>query len=376
MLNWRNRPQVSTWSVRISPPVQGDANWRARALELIRPEVERRLLRWPNERQFTLRGPLLQAEIQREAGDWRPGAEIRLRYADSAAGLPTSNGGAAATPPLVSLSLPDDRLERLGERLVGLDGVREEVLLRLHCHWDAGLETWSEHTRRSVPPAVRAVFEERVPLFNFTGDPGVGKSALAQVIADRYCRDADTNGHLFWVGTAVRGNGLVGDFGNRLRATFTTVARMSGSTEPCFVIIDEADSIAMRRSETHAHQEDRAGTATLLQSLDALGGEQRVAVFLTTNLSETVDAAVRRRGTSYHFPRPGLRGRWRLLARLWPEADGKFLAGAAALSRGMTPADIERAIGHACLEAIRRGNAPAGTTVIRHLLRQPRTGRV
>jgi ATPase family associated with various cellular activities (AAA) len=376
MLNWRNRPQVSTWSVRISPPVQGDAGWRARALELIRPEVERRLLRCPTERQFTLRGPLLQAEIQREAGDWRPGAEIRLRYADPAAGLPTSNGTAATTPPLVSITLPDDRLERLGERLVGLDRVREEVLLRLHCHWDAGLETWSERTRRPVPPAVRALFEERVPLFNFTGDPGVGKSALAQVIADRYCRDVGTSGHLFWVGTDVRGNGLVGDFGNRLRATFAAVARISGGTEPCFVVIDEADSIAMRRSETHAHQEDRAGTATLLQSLDALGGERRLAIFLTTNLPETVDAAVRRRGTSYRFPRPGLRARWRLMAQLWPEADGRLLAWAAALSRGMTPADIECAVGHSCLEAIRRGTTPAITTVTKHLLRQSRTGRV
>jgi len=42
----------------------------------------------------------------------------------------------------------------------------------------------------------------------------------------------------------------------------------------------------------------------------------------------------------------------------------------------MTPADMERAVGYACLEAIRRDAAPTFATVVKHLARQPRTGRV
>jgi hypothetical protein len=369
--------RLSEWSVQLDPPVQGNAAWRSRTLERLRLALLQHLERSPAARQFTLRAPLFAVTLRQESGEWQPGGKLRLRYLDGAAGPPprTSGTTAADMPDLPTWQLPDIRLDRLGQRLVGLDDIREEVLLRLRLHWAGSTAAQRGPTGSTAAAVLQGLFADGVPLFVFAGDPGVGKSALVQVIADRYCRAAGIEGQLVRLGTDVRAS-HVGEFGQRLRAAFDQASRISRRTGAAFLLIDEADALAMRRSVDQAHQEDRAGTSTLLQCLDALEPSERLAVFLTTNLAETIDPAVRRRGTSYQFPRPDRRARRRLVARLVPGMPAPVLTGAALLSRGMTPVDIEGAVGQAALSAL-RGNRPlTGWIVLRTLRRQARTGRV
>ena len=365
-------PGPTAWSVTVTPPVAGGAAWRARLLAAARKELEQRLAADPQAAGFTWGNALFSVAMQRQSGTWQPGAEIRLHCPDA---LPARDGGrqdGAGAAPFVTRTVPDERLAELGERLVGLEAIEHDLLVRLRCAWDGYLQEWSARTGTPLSAALTTHLEERVPLFVLAGDPGVGKSALVQAVADRYCRARSVEGQIVWLGTAARGNGLVGDFGQQVRAAFET-ARARAARGPCFLVIDEADALAMRRSESHSHQEDRAGTATLLQCLDGLRGGDRLAVFLTTNLLGTLDAAVLRRATGHEIGRPDGAARRRLLERWLPAVTGKTLTQAVQAANGMTPADMERALTRACLEAVREENALTPERVIGHLRRHERT---
>jgi hypothetical protein len=365
-------PETSAWSVTVIPPVAGDARWRSRLLDATRGELERRLPLAPEAASFSWGNPLLQVRAERRSGAWRPGCPVQLIYQES---LPGRQGPTAAGASFLRQELPDERLAQRAARLVGLDGVAAELLVRLGCAWDRRLIAWSEQTGTRLSPSLVAPLEERCPLIVLAGDPGVGKSVLVQAVADRYCRERTTRGTLLSLTTAVRGNGLVGDFGNQVRAAFAAALDLT-ARGPCFLLIDEADALAMRRSESHAHQEDRAGTATLLQCLDAVRGDQRLAVFLTTNLLTTLDAAVRRRAATYEIGRPDSSTRRQLLERWLPAATARTLTQAAQAARGMTPADMEGALARACLEAVGAEQALTPARVIAHLKRHERTGGV
>lgn len=341
---------VVVWSVSLQPHVQADASWRARLLGRIHPEVRRRLTTHPDQRQMVLGNDYLEVTLAWVSGRWSTGAELRLQFQEPG-GATQRPGPTAKAETSVVRVLPDPKIESTAGRLVGLEPTVADMILRLRCKWDGRLDQWRERTGGHLPLPLRAHLEDTAPLFVLHGDPGLGKSVSAQVAADRYCREAGISGRLYWLTTAARGNGLVNDFGNQLRAAFQAAMR-SAETAPAFVIIDEADAVAMRRDEAHSHQEDRAGTATLLQALDELAGH-RVAVFLTTNLITSVDAAVLRRGTSYEFRRPNAVGRRRLLEHWLPHLEARTLDRAATAARDMTPADIERSLVAAYIRAIR-----------------------
>lgn len=363
----------ATFVVHVAPPIYGDLPWRARALDAVRRPVELGLRRAPDQKEFTFENEFLKVTITRTSGKYEPGRPIRLEFA--APGLGTGCAGTAGGEPgLRTVPLPDERIAALGRRLVGCDPVRGEIQLRLRCQWTGLLPEWMERTGTVLSPAALDALAQSVPLFILAGDPGTGKTAVAQACADRYCRESGNSGQLIHVGTEARGGGLVGDFGNRVRAAFAAAERHS-ALEPCFLLLDEADAVAMRRSERQAHHEDRAGTATLLQALDALHG-RRVAVFLTTNLLDTVDPAVRRRGTTFLFKRPGRASRREIVSRWLPDAPPKVLDAAAMASRRMTPADLERSLRQACLEAAGSGSPLDQRALLRRLWRDERTGRV
>ncbi len=375
-LNTKPKPTLSpaTWEVTITPSAGSEMQFRSRLADHLRSTVERHLTAYPQACEIELNLPLFRVQARLRSGTWQPGVPMHFTFgpttnrftfaqkAESEAGLPV-------------LSLPDTDMQTLDERLVGVEAIRDEILLRWTCQWDGRLDAWTDRNGGVVTSIVRSTLEQQTSLLLFCGDPGVGKSALAQAVADRYCRAQGISGRLFWLTTDVRGNGLVGDFGQRLRAAFETISRQPDD-ELQVLVIDEADAVAMRRSEVHAHQEDRAGTATLLQCLDSLAGRQRVAVILTTNLLATVDAAIQRRAVIYPFARPGREARQALLARWLPQWSDKDLSRAARQTHGMTPADIERALGQAYLAAVAQDSALTVRMVLSYLHTTQRTGRV
>ena len=89
-----------------------------------------------------------------------------------------------------------------------------------------------------------------------------------------------------------------------------------------------------------------------------------------------MDPAVRRRGTTFLLKRPGRADRRELVARWLPGTPRKLLDAAALASRKMTPADLERSLRRACLEAAGSGRALDRRALLRRLWRDERTGKV
>ena len=343
-------PTESVWDIRLERSGASEAQARGRLLDQLEQQLEARLRSEPASRSFVWDTPLYRVCAEKRGGEgWRPGMPLRLAYSEERL---ASSPSPMATPPQGDglLTLPDDATARLGERLVGLEAIRDDILWRWRCRWDGEAQRWAEQRNMPLPPPFCAYLEAAPPTILFHGLPGTGKSALASVVADAYCRQAGIRGHLLRLGTEARGNGHVGDFGVQLRGAFDQLTSLPiGDLR--LLVIDEADAIAMRRSEASAHQEDRAGTATLLQSLDTLAAHPRTAVILTTNLLNTVDMAVRRRSICYGFGRLDAVAQGRMLAAWLPWEEGT-LKKAVRRTEGLTPADMERALGQAYLTAI------------------------
>jgi len=257
---------------------------------------------------------------------------------------------------------------------VGLGAIQTQVLQRLKCCWDGALQDWSRSTATTVPTALSARLADTATLVILSGDPGIGKSALVQSIANAYCKETQQPGNLYWLTTAARGDGTVGNFSRQLRAAFEVVEQAARDI-PAFVLIDEGDALCMARSEKQAHQEDRAGTSSLLAIIDQLGG-RKVAVFLTTNLLDRVDAAIQRRAMCYELRRPDRAARLLLLRHWFPDAAEQVLTHAARAADWMTPVDIERTIEALYLDSLANGVAPDLTTLPARLRRAPRTSAV
>lgn len=362
-----------TWEITLGPAEPSETAWRARLLERVRPLLEDRLRESPDLREVTLpAGPLL-LHARHRTGRFQAGNHLRLLCAPDMPSLVTQAGPHTLPSDLTCQMLPDPALAQLAKRLVGVESIAEQVLLWLTCAWDGRAEHWSACTGIPLSPGFVRHLEERAAAFVFVGDPGLGKSAVAATIADRYCRMIGIAGRILWLRATVRGGGLVGEFSKHLQAAFEYLRSLPYEELKC-LIIDEADTVAMRRSETQAHHEDRCGTSLLLQALDALAGIPRLLVIMTGNLEEHIDQAVRRRATVLRFARPDLVARATLLARWLPHLALHDLSRAARAADGMSPADMERALERAFLSAIAQ-NSPVTASLATDCLRQGRRTR-
>jgi SpoVK/Ycf46/Vps4 family AAA+-type ATPase len=205
------------------------------------------------------------------------------------------------------VALPDDNIARMAATLFGFETRynRVQKLLKLLIHRDK-LEEWSRKHHQKSTQIINFVSEQH-PLVILHGDVGTGKSVTAEGIAHRIVQDGNAgDSELFKLSTRVRGSGRVGEMGTLLNQAFSDVVRAAGKNNRAFLIIDEGDSLAAKRSQEHSHHEDKVAVNTLIQNIDELRNFRgRIIVFLCTNRLSAVDPAlVRRAAIIETFERP------------------------------------------------------------------------
>lgn len=217
----------------------------------------------------------------------------------------------------LDLELPDPKVAERTSRLVGFDARYSRIHADLQMMLaPEALEQWSQKAHRRVLP-VCVVLQDRYPLVVFHGDVGTGKTAAAEGVADHLARDLRREGRLFKLSTRVRGRGLHGEMSRLVGEAFDQVIKAAGRERIAILVIDEADALATSREGAQLHQEEKAGTNTLIQRIDDVRRLRgRVLVILCTNRLHALDPAIVRRAARLEeFARPSDTERRELLRR-------------------------------------------------------------
>lgn len=217
----------------------------------------------------------------------------------------------------LDVELPNAGIAERTERLIGFEPRFARMARDLHMLLSPEeIRRWSKtHHKRDLP--VCAILADRYPMTIFHGDVGTGKTATAEGIADRIARDIECNARLMKLSTRVRGRGLHGEMSKLIGEAFDAVRTAAGNKGRAFLVIDEADALATSREGAQLHQEERAGTNTLIQKIDEIRSLRgRVLVILCTNRLHALDPAiVRRAARMEEFGRPTDDERRELLSR-------------------------------------------------------------
>lgn len=209
---------------------------------------------------------------------------------------------------------PDPAAARRFAALIGLDEMKERLLKEARLLLDAeSLTAWStKHHRQRIK--IVDFFQDRPPLFIFSGDVGTGKTILAETFGDAVAREAGISVTLYALSLNARGTGAVGEMTSLISAAFAEVRqaakRASGRGNKhhsgIILLVDEADALAQSRELGQMHHEDRAGVNALIRGVDDLAtGNLPAMVVMCTNRLDALDPAVRRRAAvTFEFERP------------------------------------------------------------------------
>lgn len=214
------------------------------------------------------------------------------------------------------IDLPRVDLNAERRALIGFprryDRIRRDLEMLLD---PESVRAWSRSQHGAVLP-ICTLLADRYPLVIFHGDVGTGKTATAECCANRLAEELEREGTLLRLSTRVRGKGMHGEMSKLMSEAFDRVRDAAGKKRLAFLVIDEADAIASTREGSQLHQEEKAGTNTLIQRIDdlrSLGG--RAVVFLATNRLHALDPAIIRRAARLErFDRPDDDERRELLA--------------------------------------------------------------
>lgn len=213
--------------------------------------------------------------------------------------------------------LPNAQLEERASNLIGFDERFNRIFNNLKLLLDQeGIKKWSNEKHGVVFPAIKSLFD-RHPLVIMEGDPGTGKTASAECIANRAVKLLKKEGYFLKLSTRVRGEGMHGEMGKLVNDAFDALKTQAGKKRIAFLFIDEADAIATTRGTLQMHQEEKSAVNTLIQKIDEVRQlEGRAIIFMSTNRLHFLDEAiVRRAAVVMRFDRPSYQERKELFSK-------------------------------------------------------------
>lgn len=183
----------------------------------------------------------------------------------------------------------------------------------------------------------------------FTGDPGTGKTMLAEIIAN------EANAAFYEISGPQIFSKWVGESEELLRKIFEAAR----ANQPSIVFFDEIDSAAPAREG--AHEASRKVVGQLLTLMDGFERDERTIVIATTNRPNDIDIALRRPGRfdwEIRFPYPTRDDReaiLRVLERPLHTAGPLAHAAIAERTEGWSAADLAQIWSEAALFAVDDG---------------------
>jgi transitional endoplasmic reticulum ATPase len=233
---------------------------------------------------------------------------------------------------------PDTGFEDVG----GLDEAKRT--LRESVEWPLSYPRLFEETRTDPPRGIL-----------LHGPPGTGKTLLARAIAN------ESGVNFIHVAGPELVDKYVGESEKAVREVFERARQAS----PAIVFFDEIDAIAARRGEG-SHEVTERVVSQLLTELDGIAANPNLVVLAATNRKDAIDPALLRPGrleTHVLVPPPEEAARRDIIA---VHVRGKPLGGdvdldrIAAVSDGLTGADLEAVVREASMRAIREAAADLG----------------
>jgi transitional endoplasmic reticulum ATPase len=181
------------------------------------------------------------------------------------------------------------------------------------------------------------------------GPPGTGKTLLARAVAN------ESEANFILINGPEIMNKFYGESEKRIKQIFEEASEKA----PSIIFIDEIDSIASKREETHGEVERRV-VAQLLTMMDGLNKRGNVVVIGATNRPNSLDEALRRPGRfdrEITFGVPDLKGRLEVLkihTRNMPIDKDVDLKEIARITHGFVGADLQALAKEAAMSVLRR----------------------
>jgi transitional endoplasmic reticulum ATPase len=181
------------------------------------------------------------------------------------------------------------------------------------------------------------------------GPPGTGKTLLARAVAN------ESEANFILINGPEIMNKFYGESEKRIKQIFEEASEKA----PSIIFIDEIDSIASKREETHGEVERRV-VAQLLTMMDGLNKRGNVVVIGATNRPNSLDEALRRPGRfdrEITFGVPDQKGRLEVLkihTRNMPIEKDVNLKEIARVTHGFVGADLQALAKEAAMSVLRR----------------------
>ncbi len=181
------------------------------------------------------------------------------------------------------------------------------------------------------------------------GPPGTGKTLIAKAVAN------ESNANFF----TLSGPEIMSKFYGQSEENLRNIFKEAIENAPSIIFIDEIDSIASKREETHGDVERRV-VAQLLAILDGLNERGKVIVIGATNRINSLDLALRRPG---RFDReieigiPNRKGRKEILeihTRGMPLSESVNLDKFSEMTHGYSGADLQALCKEAAIRTLRK----------------------